>query len=305
MIFLENILLLYSILLTALLTVEIAGMSLLYTKNKKRVYFYGGILFLLLLIDNTIINLSEFSLSFEQLYETGDSVYYVAYTIYLGIILVGRQMIKEVYNKEFSKLEKALLVLLPLGLVFLGYQAEHKVFELGVHLSFFGGLAYLYACVWRYIDKNKYRNAVLILLGLLSVLAIIDSVFYFQSYSVNIAENIVLDPLEYRFLAFDGMKLLVIGVGFWSIRQNLLDIVGHELDKNLSTEEKIENFCVTYELTNRQKDIVTLIIEGDSNKEISEKLFITEGTVKTHIYNIFKKVEVTSRQQIIKKVLSE
>jgi DNA-binding CsgD family transcriptional regulator len=280
-------------------------MSLLYRKNKKRVYFYGGILFLLLLIDNTIINLSEFSLSFEQLYETGDSVYYVAYTIYLGIILVGRQMIKEVYHKEFSKLEKALLVLLPLGLVFLGYQADHKVFELGVHLSFFGGLGYLYACVWWYIDKNKYRNAVLILLGGLSVLAILDSVFYFQSYNVNLAENIVIDSLEYRFLAFDGMKLLVIGVGFWSIRQNLLSLVGYELDKNLSTEEKIENFCVTYELTNRQKDIVTLIIEGDSNKEISEKLFITEGTVKTHIYNIFKKVEVTSRQQIIKKVLSE
>lgn len=302
----ENVLLLYNILLTALLTVEIAGMSLLYTKNNKRVYFYGGILFLLLLIDNTIVNLSEFSLSFEQLYETGDSVYYVAYTIYLGIVLLGRQMIKEVYNKGFSKLEKALFILIPLGVIILGYQADHKVFELGVHLSFFGGLSYLYTCVWREINKSECIKAVVLLLGLSSVLAIVDSVFYFQSYSANLAENTVIDPLEYRFLAFDGMKLLVIGVGFWSIRRNLLGlVVGNTQDKDLSTEDKIDNFCMTYGLTVRQKDIVSLIIEGDSNKEISEKLFITEGTVKTHIYNIFKKVEVTSRQQIIKKVLSE
>jgi DNA-binding NarL/FixJ family response regulator len=44
-----------------------------------------------------------------------------------------------------------------------------------------------------------------------------------------------------------------------------------------------------YDLTKRELEIINLIDKGFSNKDISNKLFISSHTVKTHIMNIFKK----------------
>jgi len=50
-------------------------------------------------------------------------------------------------------------------------------------------------------------------------------------------------------------------------------------------------------LTRREKEILTMIAEGASNREIADKLFVSRHTVKTHIHNIFKKINVSSRSQ--------
>ena len=50
-------------------------------------------------------------------------------------------------------------------------------------------------------------------------------------------------------------------------------------------------------LTHREKDVLTMVAQGASNKHIAEKLFVGEVTVKTHLNNIFKKLNVTSRTQ--------
>lgn len=52
------------------------------------------------------------------------------------------------------------------------------------------------------------------------------------------------------------------------------------------------------ELTEREKEICRLIGDGRNNKEISETLFISEGTVKNHITNILKKIELRDRTQL-------
>ena len=46
-------------------------------------------------------------------------------------------------------------------------------------------------------------------------------------------------------------------------------------------------------------DVFKLIINGLSNKEISEQLFISEHTVKNHITHILQKLNVTDRVQAI------
>jgi DNA-binding NarL/FixJ family response regulator len=50
-------------------------------------------------------------------------------------------------------------------------------------------------------------------------------------------------------------------------------------------------------LTKREKDVLAELTKGKSNKEIASSLFITEKTVKTHISNIFSKLEVSDRTQ--------
>lgn len=52
-------------------------------------------------------------------------------------------------------------------------------------------------------------------------------------------------------------------------------------------------------LTPRELEIVRLASEGLRNKEIGERLSITEGTVKIHLHNIYEKLGVTGRSQLI------
>lgn len=55
-------------------------------------------------------------------------------------------------------------------------------------------------------------------------------------------------------------------------------------------------------LSPREIEVLELINSGLSNKEIAEKLFISISTVKTHINNIYKILEVKNRREAIEKV---
>jgi DNA-binding NarL/FixJ family response regulator len=52
-------------------------------------------------------------------------------------------------------------------------------------------------------------------------------------------------------------------------------------------------------LTPREKEVLHLLTEGKTNKEIAQKLFISEKTVKSHLNRIFKKFNVTRRLEAI------
>ncbi len=52
-------------------------------------------------------------------------------------------------------------------------------------------------------------------------------------------------------------------------------------------------------LTLKEKEVLNLVAKGCSNKEIADKLFVKDVTVKTHLNNIFKKLKVTNRTQAV------
>lgn len=51
-------------------------------------------------------------------------------------------------------------------------------------------------------------------------------------------------------------------------------------------------------LSQRESDVVVHLAQGLSNKEIADKLCISEQTVKTHVYNVFRKLEVRNRIEL-------
>lgn len=58
-----------------------------------------------------------------------------------------------------------------------------------------------------------------------------------------------------------------------------------------------------FDLTQREKEILTCVVDELSENEISTKLFISNHTVKTHLKNIYKKLEVHSRSSAVKKAI--
>ncbi|MDQ0974365.1 DNA-binding NarL/FixJ family response regulator [Neobacillus niacini] len=70
---------------------------------------------------------------------------------------------------------------------------------------------------------------------------------------------------------------------------------------NFSSQKK-ENVAVEKKeslLTEREKDVLLCLVKGMNNKEIAQNLFISDKTVKIHVSNIFKKLEVKSRSQVV------
>jgi DNA-binding NarL/FixJ family response regulator len=53
------------------------------------------------------------------------------------------------------------------------------------------------------------------------------------------------------------------------------------------------------DLTPRQMEIVRLATEAISTKEIAARLMVAEGTVKVHLHNIYRKLQVDGRVELI------
>lgn len=60
-----------------------------------------------------------------------------------------------------------------------------------------------------------------------------------------------------------------------------------------------------FNLTRRESEIVSYIVKGERNTDIARKLHISELTVKTHIQNIFYKMNVNSRSAVVYKIMRE
>lgn len=71
-----------------------------------------------------------------------------------------------------------------------------------------------------------------------------------------------------------------------------------------NTEAVAHPIFLNHGFSPRECHVALKIIQGSSNKEIGEILFITEATVKKHVQNIYKKCEVNDRQSFINLYLS-
>ena len=69
----------------------------------------------------------------------------------------------------------------------------------------------------------------------------------------------------------------------------------------LSDEDS--EMMLTYPLTERELEVLRLIVDGCSNAQIAEKLYITVGTVKTHVRNILNKLCADDRTQVAVRAL--
>ncbi|MEF1312404.1 response regulator transcription factor [Vibrio mytili] len=88
----------------------------------------------------------------------------------------------------------------------------------------------------------------------------------------------------------------VLDGGLWLPRKYLEKLVNSYRHADVALD------CQKDELTSRERQILSLLAYGISNQQIASKLFVSESTVKSHIYKLYKKLDVHSRHDAIKLV---
>jgi DNA-binding CsgD family transcriptional regulator len=71
------------------------------------------------------------------------------------------------------------------------------------------------------------------------------------------------------------------------------------LSLRLKTEAEMGRIFEKHNISDREKQIVYLILKGKSNKEIEDILYISIKTVKNHVYSIYQKFGVNNRLELI------
>tara|TARA_R110002124_G_scaffold55533_1_gene156951 strand:- start:10239 stop:10658 length:420 start_codon:yes stop_codon:yes gene_type:complete len=127
-------------------------------------------------------------------------------------------------------------------------------------------------------------------------------------YGISLAILVfLLEYFEYRFFIRElSTELFVFiialtftGLGLW-------------VGKKLTTRKKIvsppfeqnEKAIRYLKISERELEVLELVAQGLSNKQISDKLFVSFNTTKTHLSHLYEKLEVKRRTQAVEKAKS-
>lgn len=137
-----------------------------------------------------------------------------------------------------------------------------------------------YEKIVSYIEKIK-RNYSQIKIVVIDVRKRLD---LFKRLIKSSIEGYIVDILDRDEFAYIIHKI-IIGKKFYD-----LDLLEESLKENKNGKDR---------LTIRENEILNLVGKGFNNKEIGQKLFITENTVKKHVSSIFTKLGFKSRKEVI------
>ncbi|QRM57962.1 helix-turn-helix transcriptional regulator (plasmid) [Sinorhizobium sp. BG8] len=93
---------------------------------------------------------------------------------------------------------------------------------------------------------------------------------------------------------FEGASqdAVLAGADVYLLRRNTADIT-----------ERVEQFARLHQLTRRQKEIVTLSLQGHHNASIAERLNISVGGVKNHKLRLYERLDITSERELVSAIL--
>jgi DNA-binding CsgD family transcriptional regulator len=135
-------------------------------------------------------------------------------------------------------------------------------------------------CVTFLIGFNRLDNSYKKLTKTFTFLLI----FFVLVFMVQLLFDLDVNPFPF----FYALWSILLIIYFW---KNIFVV---SISK-LSSASLIEQ----YHITEREKDIMDLIVLGKTNKAIGEQLYISEKTVKNHIYNLYKKLGINSRFELM------
>ena len=122
-----------------------------------------------------------------------------------------------------------------------------------------------------------------------------------QNYSENLLINAIRSGVRgYLLKDANALELIksvkaVFDGELWAERK----LMGKVVDGSSYPTKKVEVKGQIYDLTETEIKIVKLVINGMTNREAADELYISEKTVKFHLYKIYKKLVVKNRSELI------
>jgi DNA-binding CsgD family transcriptional regulator len=115
-----------------------------------------------------------------------------------------------------------------------------------------------------------------------------------QGISLYFYSKEELAGIAFIFIFFAGNSFLPVYLSY-----GVQLAAGTEGTSSYETPYSLDDFCKKYDISPRESEIIKEICNGLSNKEISDKLFISLQTVKDHSHRIYIKTNVRSRMQLM------
>jgi|GEM_PF-6714691 len=203
-----------------------------------------------------------------------------------------------IHKKLKNKFESIIIFLILIfmfvfDLLFLKFDYVNKKIEYVDQFIYFGLsiteilflIIYLYNCIngiinlKKILDKEKkifIRN--LLIMALIFVPLIMLDLMYPK------VKYIYFSPFLYSIM---GIIAVFYIIKIYFIKQDVDPVILNE------------NIIQKYNISNREREIIQLILKGYSNKDICELLYISLNTIKTHNKNIFQKMGIKSRYELI------
>lgn len=130
--------------------------------------------------------------------------------------------------------------------------------------------------------------------------------FQYLGYGAALALGaFFLELIQYRFIARTYsveiavllIAVLFLALGIWVGGRTTSQPVGEEFQQNTAA-------MTTLGITKREFAVLELLAVGQSNKQIARQLSVSPNTVKTHLANLFQKLEVERRTQAVARARS-
>lgn len=208
--------------------------------------------------------------------------------------LFGLFFINNLFGLEITKLKKKIF----LSVFFFQFAAIAIYFLYEPHyiLSFIIRASIISVIVYEInIGLKNYKHVVNINLK--------QAIKSFILITIIFLPFIILDSYKAFFQVIRNIELLkMAALPSYFLAINIFNVIF--VLKYFNTPPLIENNKLTdyfkqkYDITEKQSEIIELIIAGATYKQIAEKLFISPKTVDNHLQNIYKKLNINSKMQL-------
>lgn len=318
----ELITFIYNAFLLILYSIPLTLMCVCYHQTRKKLYLYMGTLFLFYILDNLVIYMTEFlnqfSVFYDNLFMTVPTFKTIIFIVTLSCMLLITYNALDLTTKQISPFVYGLILLILLMLFIpMAPNSAWKVWIYYFPCQVFTFALSLYGLVAIKKHPGSYSDVVtgafrkvLLYTAVFSVLIVIEDtivIFNFDVYSdimVKINNRSLSEDIMSMYHCIAAIRvffpLLQIGdrekTEVTDMTSDLVEDTSliteqEEPDKSTdNTYSKFYLFCRLYQLTTREQDILKLLLQDKNNEQISDELFISLGTTKSHIHNIFVKL---------------
>lgn len=187
------------------------------------------------------------------------------------------------------------------------YYVEHtnqRAFSIAVELAFSLILLFLTAAYLVAVKRAQMTKEKKTYLTFMSIIILLNALWNEGFTCLLIVKSGILRIAGCRTFDLISVLLLLIllsaGIWFYKTSGSRLFPKGGETEQEIR-RAKVLSLSEESGLTEREKQVVLLLLDGLSYDTIAEQLYISKYTVKRHTHNIYKKLEVSTRIELIKR----